>query len=123
MTDSAGLKEIVTEFKQAGFRIALDDFGAEYSNIYVMYAMDMDCLKLDRRIVSDIYHDKRARLVAKSVIEVCKELGIVCVAEGVETKEQLEVLKEMGCDILQGYYFNKPLLEEEFEKQYMTETI
>ena len=106
-------------FTEAGYKIALDDFGAEYSNIYVLYSLKLNALKLDRRIVNDIYHDKRARFVVENVIHICKELQIQCVAEGVETEEQLGVLKEMECDVMQGYFLNKPLPETEFEKLYI----
>ena len=118
--DNKGLQTIVDRFVQAGYRIALDDFGAEYSNIYVLYSLKLNSLKLDRRIVSDIYHDSRARLVVEHMIEMCKKMGIKCVAEGVETEEHLSVLREMGCDVIQGYYLNKPLPEEEFFKLYVT---
>lgn len=118
--DTSSLKEIVERFTEAGYRIALDDFGAEYSNIYVLYSLKLDALKLDRRIVSDIYHDKRARFVVENVIHICKELDIECVAEGVETEEHLGVLKEMDCDVMQGYLLNKPLPEKEFEKLYIS---
>ena len=117
--DTGSLKEIVERFTEAGYKIALDDFGAEYSNIYVLYSLELDALKLDRRIVSDIYHDKRARFVVENVIHICKELQIECVAEGVETEEHLGVLKEMNCDVMQGYLLNKPLSEKEFEKLYI----
>lgn len=119
--DSVSLKDIVRQFTEAGYKIALDDFGAEYSNIYVLYSLALDSLKLDRRIVSDIYHDSRARLVVENVIGICKKLNITCVAEGVETAEHLEVLNEMMCDVIQGYYLNKPLAEEDFRRQYVKE--
>lgn len=118
-TDNSSLKEIVQRFVEAGYKIALDDFGAEYSNIYVLYSLNLSTLKLDRQIVSDIYHDKRARMVVENVIDICKKLQIECVAEGVETEEHLGVLKEMSCDVIQGYFLNKPLPEDEFERQYI----
>lgn len=117
--DSVGLKEITRQFVEHGYKIALDDFGAEYSNIYVLYSLELNSLKLDRRIIGDIYHDKRARLVVENVIELCGKLGIVSVAEGVETEEQLKVLQEMSCQVIQGYYLNKPLSEKEFQAQYV----
>lgn len=117
--DSAGLKNIVNNFVEAGYKIALDDFGAEYSNIYVLYSLNITSLKLDRRIVSDIYHNSRARMVVENVIGLCRSLGIRCVAEGVETKEHLEILRDMSCDMVQGYYLNKPLSEEDFLKLYI----
>lgn len=118
-TDNSSLKEIVQRFVEEGYKIALDDFGAEYSNIYVLYSLNLSTLKLDRQIVSDIYHDKRARMVVENVIDICKKLQIECVAEGVETEEHLGVLKEMSCDVIQGYFLNKPLPEDEFERQYI----
>lgn len=121
--DSNSLKGIVERFTEAGYKIALDDFGAEYSNIYVLYSLNLDALKLDRRIVSDIYHDTKARLVVENVIDICKKLQIECVAEGVETEELLGVLKGMSCDVIQGYLLNKPLPEEEFERQYIKKSI
>ncbi len=116
--DAVSLKAIVEQFVEAGYKISLDDFGAEYSNIYVLYSLRINSLKLDRRIVGDIYHDERARVVVENVIGICRKLGIVCVAEGVETGPHLGVLKDMSCDVMQGYYLNKPLPEKEFEKQY-----
>lgn len=116
--DNIGLKQIVNQFVEAGYPVAMDDFGAEYSNIYTLYSLKLEALKLDRRIVSDIYHDARARLVVGNVIDVCKKLGITSVAEGVETGEQLDVLKELCCDVAQGYYFNKPLSQAEYEHLY-----
>ena len=113
------MKAIVNQFVQAGYQIALDDFGAEYSNIYVLYSLNISTLKLDRRIISDIYHDNRARLVVKQIIELCRQLGITSVAEGVEIEQHLEILREMDCDVIQGYYLNKPLPENEFYTQYL----
>ncbi|MGN0593644.1 MAG: EAL domain-containing protein, partial [Hominimerdicola sp.] len=117
--DSEGLKDIVSRFVNSGYKIALDDFGAEYSNIYVLYSLKLTSLKLDRRIVSDIYHDNRARLVVENVIRICKQLDIDCVAEGVETQELLDVLRDMACDVIQGYYLNKPISEEDFSRLYI----
>ncbi len=117
--DSASLKSIVDQFIEAGYQIALDDFGTEYSSIYVLYSLGLHSLKLDRKIVQDIYHDSRARLVARDVINLCRKLCITSVAEGVETAELLEVLREMDCDVIQGYLLNKPLPEKDFREQYI----
>lgn len=117
--DSATLAETVSGFVKAGYNIALDDFGTEYSNIHVLYSLNLQTLKLDRSIVSDIYHDSRAASVVKNVINICRDLDISCVAEGVETAEQLGVLKNLSCDEIQGYYLNKPLPEEDFADRYV----
>lgn len=118
-TDNAGLKLIVETFQSHGYQIALDDYGAEYSNVYALYSLPLNTLKLDRRIINDIYHDEKARIVVENVFEICKKFKIKCVAEGVEMKEQQEVLTDMSCDIVQGYFINKPLAEEEFYKCYI----
>lgn len=106
-------------FAEDGYRIALDDYGAEYSNVYILYSLRLNTLKLDRRIINDVYHDMKARIIVENVIDICKKFHIKSVAEGVETKEHLEVLKEMSCDVIQGYYLNKPLPEEEFYEYYI----
>ena len=117
--DNVSLQDIVNQFIKEGYKIALDDFGSEYSNIYVLYSLNLTSLKLDRRIVSDIYHDKKARMVVENVIDLCKKLDIICVAEGVEMEEQLDVLRNMKCDTIQGYYLNKPLAKQDFESHYI----
>lgn len=117
--DTISLKNIVDRFSNSGYRIALDDYGAEYSNVHILYSLQLNTLKLDRRIINDIYHDMKARVIVENVLDICKKFHIVSVAEGVETKEHLEVLKDMSCDMIQGYYLNKPLPEEEFHKYYI----
>lgn len=107
--DNISLKAITTAFTEAGYGISLDDFGTEYSNIHVLYDLPIKILKIDRSIVTDMFHNPKAGIVAQSVFAACKSLKIRTVAEGVETKEQADILKEMGCDMIQGYYINKPL--------------
>ena len=117
--DNVSLQDIVNQFINEGYKIALDDFGSEYSNIYILYSLNLTSLKLDRRIVSDIYHDSKARIVVANIIDLCKKLDIICVAEGVEMEEQLDVLRNMNCDTIQGYYLNKPLARQDFEIHYI----
>lgn len=118
--DRTSLKQIVHSFAEAGYKIAMDDYGAEYSNVYILYSLELNTLKLDRRLVDDIWRDRKARVVVENIIDVCSKLGIECVAEGGgETREQLEVLKNMNCDIYQGYYINKPIPTDEFERLYI----
>ena len=93
-------------------RYAVNETGKRYS-------LKLNTLKLDRRLVDDIWRDRKARVVVENIIDVCSKLGIECVAEGVETREQLEILKNMNCDIYQGYYINKPMPTDEFERLYI----
>ncbi len=114
--DNISLKAITTAFTEAGYGISLDDFGTEYSNIHVLYDLPIKILKIDRSIVTDMFHNPKAGIVAQSVFAACKSLKIRTVAEGVETKEQADILKEMGCDMIQGYYINKPLPSDCFKE-------
>lgn len=99
-----------------GFLLALDDFGSGYSSLNILKDLDVDILKLDCAFMSNIDTNTKARTVVKHVINMAKELGMKVVAEGVETKEQVKFLSSAGCDIVQGYYFAKPMPEGDFSK-------
>lgn len=120
--DRVSLRNIANQFVENGYRLSIDDFGTDYSNISILYSLNLNTLKLDRSIVNDIYNNNRARMVVGDIVECCKRLGISCIAEGVETKEQMETLQTMHCNEMQGYYLNKPLPADEFEKLYITGT-
>lgn len=98
--DNISLKAITTEFTKAGYGISLDDFGTEYSNIHVLYDLPIGVLKMDRSVITDMFHNRKAGIVAQNVFAACQSLGIRTVAEGVETGEQAELLREMGCDMI-----------------------
>ena len=74
--DNISLKNIVGKFAKSGYRIALDDYGAEYSNVYVLYSLQLNTLKLDRRIINDVYHDMKARIIVENVLDICKKFNI-----------------------------------------------
>lgn len=107
------------ELVAQNFHLALDDFGARYSNLSILSAMKLHVLKLDKSLVNDLYSNNGTRVVVKSFLLACRELDIRSVAEGVETKEQLETLRTLGCEYAQGYYFNKPIPVTEFERLYL----
>ena len=94
----------------------MDDFGTGYSSLNMLSAMPIDILKMDRTFVSNIEHSKKDSQLVELIISIAKKLNVLVVAEGVETKEQLSKLKEMGCEIVQGYYFSRPVTADEFEK-------
>ena len=83
--------------------------------------MEFDGLKLDKGLVSNIVGNSRSRIVAKAVIEVCRQLGAYVCASGVETQDQLNVLNELGCNYAQGSLFNKPITIDTFEVRYLKE--
>ena len=95
--------------KENGFHLALDDFGTGFSSLAYLRSFPFDILKIDKSFVNDITINNEAYLLVKTIIDMSKNLGLHSVAEGVETKEQLNILRELGCDCIQGYYFSKPL--------------
>ncbi|RPD96855.1 GGDEF domain-containing protein [Candidatus Pantoea deserta] len=105
----------IDALKSKGFSVALDDFGAGYSNINYLSRVPLDVIKLDRSLVSQIATDTAARIIARSIITMLKELNYVVIAEGVEDVQTLNELKRFGCDQAQGYFYSRPLKPEELE--------
>lgn len=104
--------------KEKGFQISIDDFGTGYNSLMSAGEIPYDKLKIDKYFISMINRIEIAEMV-KHIIEYAHTFGKIVVAEGVETEEQLNTLKKLSCDEIQGYYFSKPLLPEEFEKFYL----
>lgn len=114
--DLGNLKKLVSGLKHAGIYTAIDDFGVGYSSLNLIRQAPWDVLKLDKSLIPlNTVLERQQKTMLKYLIAMAQEIGLICVAEGVETKEQLELLKEYGCDVVQGYYFAKPLPREEFE--------
>ncbi len=113
------LAETSNKIRKANVRVLLDHFGSKNSSFAILSIMEFDGLKLDRSIVSNIVTSSRSRIVARAVIDICRRLGAMVYASGVETQDQLNVLKELGCDYVQGTLFNKPITIETFEVRYM----
>ncbi|WZL82014.1 EAL domain-containing protein [Vallitaleaceae bacterium 9-2] len=108
--------EVIHELKALGVTIALDDFGTGYSSLTYLQRLPIDVLKVDRMFIKDIMREKEVGHIFKFITQLAHELGLKIVAEGVETKEQLEFLKDNGCDIIQGYYYSKPVPSDAIEK-------
>ena len=112
--DSDQIIETVNRLRGCGFKIEMDDFGSGYSSLNMLTSLPIDALKLDMKFIRGICeNEKNERLVA-IMIDIARLLEVPVIAEGVEAKEQMELLKKLGCDIIQGYYFSKPLPPEEF---------
>lgn len=109
------MREIVKELHNNGFICSLDDFGTGYSSLGVLKNMTFDVLKLDGSFFRDSKDVKREQKIIRGVIAMIQNLKIQAVAEGVEKEEQVEFLKEIGCDLIQGYYYYKPMPLEDFE--------
>lgn len=112
--NSNQLLQIVAELKKAGFYIEMDDFGSGYSSLNMLAAMPIDMLKLDMNFVKNCSEENNSRGILNFVIGLAKWMNLYVVAEGVETREQLEMLRGMECNLAQGYYFSKPLPADEF---------
>jgi len=114
MQDSRSTAEVLKELKDIGVSIALDDFGTGYSSLSYLKRFPIDALKIDRSFVHDITTDADDASIVTAVIGMGKNLHMRIVAEGVETREQLEFLQEHGCPQGQGFYFSRPLPAEQF---------
>ena len=114
-------EEIFTALAGLGVKISIDDFGTGYSSLSYLKRFDIDRLKIAKELIDHIVDDYEERLIIKSIILMAKGLGLSTIAEGVETIEQLDILRELECNAIQGYYFSKPLTKEVFESTYSIE--
>nr|MCR5774021.1 EAL domain-containing protein [Lachnospiraceae bacterium] len=113
--DTGSLYSIMQELKNVGFTIEMDDFGSGYSSLNMLKDAPVDVIKIDRFFLDEVIDTKRGKIIVANSIKMSKELGMRTIAEGVETKEQAEFLRNSGCDIAQGYFYSKPIPTEEFE--------
>ena len=102
--------------KQEGFKIEIDDFGTGYSSLSMISKIPIDALKIDMIFVRNAFATENDNKMIKIILDIASYLNVPTIAEGVETEEQVKALKEMGCDIVQGYYFSKPVPANEFER-------
>lgn len=113
--NSEQITNVVKSLRESGFIIEMDDFGSGYSSLNMLTTLPIDILKLDLQFVRSAFRIKGDTRLISAVIGLAHTLGFPAIAEGVETQEQYISLKEMGCDLVQGYYFSKPLPAEDFE--------
>ncbi|MCD7909033.1 MAG: EAL domain-containing protein, partial [Clostridium sp.] len=113
------LKALIRDLRQVGFVVSIDDFGTEYANLSLLSTIEFDVLKLDKSLVDDVAISGKARIVVENIVNICREMGIQVVAEGIETEEQLEALRSCGVELVQGYLFSKPIPIEEYERTYL----
>ena len=110
---------VVESLRGKGYEVEMDDFGTGYSSLSMLSAMPVDVLKMDRAFIRNIDHNEKDIQLVALILDIAKNLKIPVVAEGVETREQMLLLRELGCPLVQGYYFSHPLHASEFEEKYI----
>ncbi|MCR4806236.1 MAG: bifunctional diguanylate cyclase/phosphodiesterase [Lachnospiraceae bacterium] len=116
MDDVSELFEEMGELKSLGFRILMDDFGSGYSSLNMLRKAPIDTMKIDRFFLDEIMSTERGKIIVESSVRMAKMIGLDVIAEGVETKEQLDFLRSIDCDMAQGYYYSRPIPVNEFEE-------
>ena len=112
--NSVQIVQVVSQLREEGFRIEMDDFGSGYSSLNMLATLPIDALKLDMAFIRNISLDNKEMRMVELVLEIADYLGVPVVAEGVESEEQYLLLKKAGCDLIQGFYFSRPVSAESF---------
>ena len=115
-SDSKQIIEVVENLRSLGHKVEMDDFGSGYSSLNMLTDMPIDVIKMDKAFIRNIQPGNKAMHLVELVLDIAKYLEVPVVAEGVETEEELKMLKDAGCDIIQGYYFSKPIPPEEMSR-------
>ena len=113
---------VLEELRNRGFKISMDDFGTGYSSLSLLTKMPINTLKIDKSFVDTLATQNELKediIVIRHIITLAKELGFVCLAEGAESKKQVDRLRDLGCEIIQGYYYSKPIPISEYDKKYL----
>jgi len=121
LEDHNALGKMLDDLHKHDFTLAIDDFGTGYSSLSMLKDIFVDVVKFDRSFLETSKDPERALQIISSTIHMAKKLNIQVVAEGVETKEHLDVLRDIGCDLAQGYYYSRPLPHEEFAEEFLNE--
>lgn len=116
LNDIEVINEKIKLIHDLGITVSMDDFGTGNSTFSNLKHVDIDVLKIDRSFLWDIEHNSKSKEMVHGIIDLAKRIGVLVVCEGVESIEQVEILKQMGCDLIQGYVYSKPIPRTEFEK-------
>lgn len=107
---------IINQFHEAGFKVSMDDFGSGYSSLNMLKDIPIDVLKIDKEFLNQSTDNTRQQIIFSAIIQMANKLNIKVVVEGVETKEHVQLMKDSGCSIAQGYFYSKPIDEKTFRK-------
>ncbi|MGH4118152.1 sensor domain-containing protein [Clostridium sp.] len=111
--------KLLTVIRDLGINIALDDFGTGYSSLSYLKQLPINTLKIDKSFIDNIVTNERERAIVDGIIQLAQKIGLDVIAEGAESKEQIELLQSMGCNQIQGYYYSKPLPSAEIEEKFL----
>lgn len=109
--NASSMMEVLSKYRFQGFRIAMDDFGTGFSGLKMLYYTEPDFIKIDRFFINEMEKDARKRLFVSKIVEIAHILGSMVIAEGVETEAEYYICKKIGCDLIQGYFVQKPQLD------------
>lgn len=128
ITESVGdmdivlINNIAQSLISMGFHLSMDDFGTKYSNLEMLFKFPFSIAKIDRSLVKNLESNEKSRIMLKHLISMIMELGIECVAEGAENEEQVRLLQQFGCNIIQGYFYSKPVTLDVFTSEFVEKT-
>lgn len=117
--EGLNIKSLITNLHNAGFAVAIDDFGTENANLALLSEIDFDVLKLDKSLIDNLALNPKTKTIVESISGVCRKLGVHIVAEGIETEEQFLALRSCGVDVAQGYLFSQPVSMDEYETLFL----
>ena len=115
--------DLFDKLHHMGINISIDDFGTGYSSLSYIKNFNIDKIKISKELVDNIVTDKNEYMIVNAIIMMSKGLKLETIAEGVEEKEQKDILLELGCNQIQGYYYGRPVNAQEFEKTYLINRI
>lgn len=117
--EASEFRAIAERFHDCGLRLSLDDFGSQYANMPLFTSVKFDTVKIDRSLILDLADNPIGQALVQDIVQICRTHHMNCVAEGVETREQLDVLRKMDCPCAQGFYYDRPLPANVFEEKYL----
>ena len=121
--DAEQLRRVIQQLRAKGYKIEMDDFDSGYSSLNMLSSIPIDVLKMDMAFIQNIEHDEKDVRLVELILDIAANLKVPVIAEGVETETQMQLLKKMGCELVQGYYFSRPLPASEFEKSIIKDCI
>lgn len=119
LTDLPKQLALIKKLREAGFAVEMDDFGSGYSSLNMLKDIRVDTIKIDMEFLRQSESEERSRTILKTVVALSKELGMPVITEGVETKDHVDFLTKIGCDIFQGFFFARPMKVADYEKKYL----